>query len=161
MSKLKLSDWGHIAEIFGAVAVVISLLYVGKQLQQNTEAIQAQTSQQVLATYSVAQLSVIGEESMAPILIRADAGEVLTAEEALRLDTWAHLVISNWEQTYRSHQHGLLEDEVWQAWDIYFRSYMGSGYFHDAWVNNPIDGYTKSFMRYVDEDVLQSLPEQK
>ena len=42
MKKLSLADWGHIAEIFGAVAVVVTLAYVGLQLQQNTAAIQAQ-----------------------------------------------------------------------------------------------------------------------
>ena len=161
MKKLSLSDWGHIAEIFGAIAVVVSLIYVGIQLQQNTEAIQAQTSQQVLATYSEAQLTVIGDASMAPLLVKADAGEPLTPEEAMRLDTWAHLVISNWEQTYRSHQLGLLEDEVWLGWDRFFRWNMRSSYVRDAWVNNPIQGYTESFTRYINEEILNQKLERK
>lgn len=154
MKKLSLADWGHIAEIFGAVAVVVSLVYVGVQLQQNTEAIQAQTSQQVMATYTDAQLPILGEESIAPILVKADAGQPLTTEEAYRLDVWAHLVISNWEQTYRSHQNGQLEDEVWEAWDRYFRWSLKLPYVRDAWVNNPIEGYTASFTRYINEQVL-------
>ena len=161
MRKLSLADWGHIAEIFGAIAVVVSLVYVGKQLQQNTEAIQTQTSQQVLATYGLAQLTVIGDESMAPILVKADAGETLTPVEAMRLDTWVHLVFANWEQTYRSNRAGQLDDEDWQAWDRFFRWNMNSDYIRETWVNNPIDGYTTSFMRYVNEDVLKPGLEQQ
>ena len=155
MKKLSLADWGHVAEIFGAVAVVISLGYVGLQLKQNTEAIQAQTSQQVMATYSNIQFAILGEEALAPLFVKANTGQALTAVEAEKLGTWAHLVFSNWEQTYRSHQKGLLEDEVWAAWDIFFRWNMEYEFVHEAWVENPIEGYTTSFMRYVNEEVLK------
>ena len=158
MKNLRLSDWGHIAEIFGAVAVVISLVYVGVQLKQNTEAIQYQTSEQILSTYAEAQLTIIGETPMAPILVKADAGQPLTAEEAYQLDTWLHFVFSNWEQAYRSHNNGLLEDEVWRAWDTYYRWNMNVSYFRDAWINNPIEGYSESFLRYIDEEVLKDNP---
>ena len=36
MAKLKLSEWSQLAEIVGAFAVVVSLLYVGYQIQLNT-----------------------------------------------------------------------------------------------------------------------------
>jgi len=155
MKKLSLADWGHIAEIFGAFAVVISLVYVGKQLQQNTQAIQTQTSQQVMATYADAQFAIIGDESLAPILVKTEAGQPITAEEAYRLDVWAHLVISNWEQSFRSHKNGQLSDELWQAWDNFFRWNIEQEYVRNAWVNNPIDGYSASFSRYVNEQVIR------
>ena len=34
----RLQQWAHVAEITGAVAVVISLLYVGYQVSENTAA---------------------------------------------------------------------------------------------------------------------------
>jgi hypothetical protein len=159
MKKFTLADWGHIAEIFGAVAVVVSLVYVGKQLQQNTEAIQTQTSQQVMATYTDAQVAILGESPLAPLMVKAESGQETTAEEDYRLNVWAHLVIGNWEQSYRNHRDGLLQEEVWQAWDRFFRSNMEIEYFRDAWVNNPIDGYTVSFTRYVNEEVLGGNPQ--
>ena len=36
MRRLSLSEWASIAEIIGAVAVVLSLIYVGVQVQENT-----------------------------------------------------------------------------------------------------------------------------
>jgi len=154
MKKISLADWGHIAEIFGAIAVVLSLVYVGAQLKQNTAAIQAQTAQQVMSTYAETNFAIIGEEALAPLFIKVQNGEELTAVENEKLGVWAHIVFSNWEQAYRSHQNGLLEEEVWAAWDIYFRWNMEYPFVLDAWVNNPIEGYTKSFTRYVNEEVL-------
>lgn len=34
--KLKLSDWASIAEVVGAIAIVISLIYVGVQVNDST-----------------------------------------------------------------------------------------------------------------------------
>ncbi|MDA9764857.1 MAG: hypothetical protein P8L44_04930 [Opitutales bacterium] len=38
MKQLTLSNWAHIAEIIAAIVIVISILYVGKELKQNTQA---------------------------------------------------------------------------------------------------------------------------
>lgn len=39
----KLQKWAHVAEITGALVVVLSLIYVGYQIRQNTAAQQSET----------------------------------------------------------------------------------------------------------------------
>ena len=39
--RLKLSEWASIAEIIGAIAVIVSLIYVGYQVNDNTSAIRS------------------------------------------------------------------------------------------------------------------------
>ena len=39
--KLKLSDWASLAEVIGSLAVVLSLVFVGFQIQASTKAAQA------------------------------------------------------------------------------------------------------------------------
>jgi len=39
--KLKLAEWASIAEIIGAVAVIVSLIYVGLQVNDNTAAVRS------------------------------------------------------------------------------------------------------------------------
>ena len=46
---MKLEKWALIAEIIGGVAVVFSLIYVGFQVAQNTQAIRINTVQQSLS----------------------------------------------------------------------------------------------------------------
>jgi hypothetical protein len=47
MSKLKLSDWASVAEIVAAVAVAVSLLFVGLELQHNTAASESATREAI------------------------------------------------------------------------------------------------------------------
>ena len=39
--RLKLSEWASVAEIVGAFAVIVSLVYVGYQVNDNTSAIRS------------------------------------------------------------------------------------------------------------------------
>jgi hypothetical protein len=43
--NMKLSDWAHVAEIVGAVAVIVTLAYLAVQIEQNTIAVEASTRQ--------------------------------------------------------------------------------------------------------------------
>ena len=45
----KLSDWASIAEIAGAVAIVISLIYVGIQVNDSTRAVRSATASDAAA----------------------------------------------------------------------------------------------------------------
>ena len=45
---MKLSEWAHIAEITSAIAVVISLIYIGLEVNQNTAAVTANTRQSMI-----------------------------------------------------------------------------------------------------------------
>jgi hypothetical protein len=51
--KYKLSEVAHIAEIVGAVAIVLSLIFVGIQLQKNTSATRSASA--IAATNSMSQ----------------------------------------------------------------------------------------------------------
>jgi hypothetical protein len=46
--KLKLSDWANIAEVLGAVAIVVSLIFVGMQINQGNRETRAATVQSAL-----------------------------------------------------------------------------------------------------------------
>ena len=45
----KLSDWASIAEIIGALAIVISLIYVGVQVNDSTRAVRSATASDAAA----------------------------------------------------------------------------------------------------------------
>ena len=48
MRNMKLSEWASIAEVFGAIAVVVSLLFVGFQISDGNRETRAATEQAVL-----------------------------------------------------------------------------------------------------------------
>ena len=48
LMKIKLADWASIAEILGAVAIVISLVFVGFQINDGNRETRAATTQAIL-----------------------------------------------------------------------------------------------------------------
>jgi len=155
--KLTLSDFAQLTEILAGVAVVVSLIYVGLQVQQNTLAIKIAAEQQSHDAYRQAQIAIMEEPMMAIALEKAFSNQDLNPVEALQAETYVHFVFSNWELAYLNHKRELLDNEVWHAWERYYIWLMRSDLFSKAWIENPVDGYTRSFTDYINGVVLPQI----
>jgi hypothetical protein len=71
MAKFGLGDWANVAEIFAATGVIISLIFVGLQLQSNTEATEAATRE------------AINQKDMEYLSLRLDSSVLATANAKL------------------------------------------------------------------------------
>ncbi len=76
--KLKLSDMASIAEVIAAFAILISLVYVGVQLPENTKGIRAQSYYNVLSGKNALYRGLAAEEELFNIL-----GQGLAADPPL------------------------------------------------------------------------------
>lgn len=72
MKKLSLSELANLAEIVGAAAIVVSLIYVGQELKANTAAVQAASLQSITNSSSVSMLAVVENGDFADIRLRGD-----------------------------------------------------------------------------------------
>ena len=68
--KLKLKQWAQIAEVIGAVAIVVSLIYVASELRHNTDATQAATFQQMVQLSATTLITMAQNTEMADIYSR-------------------------------------------------------------------------------------------
>lgn len=114
--KRTLSDWASIAEILGAVAIIISLIFVGLEIRNNTAAVKAATFQNHMSN-EVNILHGIGSNpDLARIYIQyLNNRESLSDWEQkqgyyLRLATYRL-----WEDVYLQRLSGTLSDEGWDA----------------------------------------------
>ena len=76
---------GVVAEIVGALAVVITLIYLSVQLRLGREATQAQSSYATIDMYESWRSHLIENAQLAGIVARANRGEPLTDEEQIRV----------------------------------------------------------------------------
>jgi hypothetical protein len=155
--KLALSDWAELAEILAGIAVVLSLIYVGVQVRQNTQAIEIAAAQQSHDAYRQAQIAIMEEPTMAVALEKAYSNQQLSPVEALQVETYIHFIFSNWELAYLNHEKRLLDNEIWVAWERYYIWLMSYDNFKKSWIDNPVDGYTRSFTDYIDSTVLPKI----
>ena len=63
---MNLQDWSNVAQVIGALAVVISLVYVGFQVKRNTSAVRSATSQAVHNNHANWYMSMVGAAIPAP-----------------------------------------------------------------------------------------------
>ena len=84
---MKKINWKVVAELIGIVAIVGSLLFVGIQLRQEQTIAFAEINQSAVESY-VSVNAFIAEH--AGVLVRSNAGEQLTDEEALIINRIVH-----------------------------------------------------------------------
>lgn len=150
MQEKRLNTWVSVAEIVSAIAVVISLFYVGLQVNQNTAAVQTTIYKEITATYGALQLAIIENEQFAGILVKAEEQVSLTPTETYRLETWIWFHMGNWEQAYLANKQGILKSDVWLGWDRYYKWWMSKPFFLTVYENNPVQGLTDRFTSHVD-----------
>ena len=82
---MNLDQIANLAEIIGVTLVIASLIYVAKQLRQNTNAIHAQTRQAVLVAAQSELFAVMENPDLVISIVKMDS---LTPEEHVRLNSW-------------------------------------------------------------------------
>ena len=113
---MTIQDWGALGELVGGIAIIVSLIYVGLQIRQNTKAIRISAGQGMIAAWGQSNRDIISDpgfaEVIAPILDgRADIPE---GADGLRIRLWAQNVIREGELNYYNWAAGALEERYWQ-----------------------------------------------
>ena len=113
MKKFSLSDLANVAEIGAATAVVISLIFVGLQLQNSTEATEA-AIREAINRKDLAFLSLTIDSS---VLARANSkrrnGEELSPLEVDQLIREQYINFASFDYSYSEFRRGTQELDGW------------------------------------------------
>ncbi len=148
---MKLSEWASVAEIGSAIAVVVTLIYIGLEINQNTAAVIADT-RQAMIDYGREQSEVLLTDTILAALV--DKAETdpssLTPHERSQFYEFTTWRMAMWELSFLNHEVGLVDDEMWLAWDGYYRLLVFDkpGYV-DFWRDNRT-AYDARFQNHVD-----------
>ena len=112
MESITLEQMYYIGEIIAAIAVIASLLYVGRQIQQNAEALQAGQRQAILAEDTNYLTQVINH----PEITLAWTKPELTDEEVVKLRMALILFFRNRENDFAQYKRGVLNEADWQRY---------------------------------------------
>lgn len=108
---MSIMELGALGEFVGAFAVVMSLLYVGFQVRQNTRSVNAEMVQsQVDKTNRVSAL-LIEQPLLADALIRARDGVDLTSSDEMRIRIFYSMALRNFEAFLSAERLGVLSEQ--------------------------------------------------
>lgn len=148
--KLSLERWALIAEIIGGVAVILSVIYLGFEVRQNTSAMKSLTHQQMFDTTSSLNQSISNDPQLAKLLAAAniDYTKLSDGEKNQLMFLWINW-FNMWHSGYLNWVAGFLDEEAWVLWDHgmtkMVSSYQSS---RNVWMVFD-DAYNADFQRHV------------
>jgi hypothetical protein len=153
MRKLKLSEWASISEIIASVVIVVSLVYVGFELNQNTQALQQGSYQSVLDRLAQSQMALALDEDLLNIVAIAEISP--TELSAIAWRRFSHYVLPHfgeWEYLYLSKKDNAISDPQWLAFEPYFLGIFCKPGYRRFWNENR-HAYSEEFIGYIETEV--------
>ena len=115
MKRLSLSEWSSIAEIVGAIAVVISLLFVTFSINKNTAMLETNAEREFLDAWrTTVQMPFYMNERLAEIQLKVHTGERLAPIEAKMWENFLRALFDTWFEYYGAYPPGQVSDRSWE-----------------------------------------------
>ena len=137
-----------VAEILSSVAILITLVYLVVEIQQNSEATQAETRQAILDSDQQFLEFYVDSPELHLLQFKPD----LSVEERIRLSfvltTFVRMRENNWLQ----YENGTLDDVTWQAYRLTLISQLSAPQTRAWWQNFPVERiWDSEFISLVNE----------
>jgi len=114
--KLKLSKLASIAEIIGAFAVVISLIYVGVQVRDSASAVRSAAANDANVAMQSWYLQIGSDQQTSNLWWRAiTSEEALSDEEEFQFIMMTHAAFLGFQNSYLLAEEGTIDPELREA----------------------------------------------
>ena len=114
--RVKLTEWASIAEIIGAGAVVVSLLYVGLQVNDNTSAIRSTAANDATVTLQAWYLEMGTNRQAGDVWFNAiTSQEPLDTHDEFQFIMSMHSAMMGMQNSFLLSQEGTIDTEFREA----------------------------------------------
>ena len=104
---------GAIANLFAALGVIATLIYLAMQIRQNTKAVRSSSIESLVHNLSATAQAAVENEYMVPLMLKANAGpETLTEVERVRMHFWFIMTFRRFEGVYFQRELGFVDAAV-------------------------------------------------
>ena len=114
-----------LAEVLGVIGLVITVLYLSRQVRDNTNSIRRSTTHDALRSIAGFNEFVASDPELTDLFWRGTSDpEGLTDAEWRRFVSLASTLIRRFELLYLDHREGSLPDQIWEAQETNIRTWM-------------------------------------
>jgi len=126
----------RLVEIFGTIGVALSLIFVGVEINQNTNLSRNQAYLDFAESLKDLTLQIATDEVLPSLVARTVAGETrndFSLEDQVRLNSMQIATVRVWEGLFRSWQSGFLPEEAISNTNIGGGILLNNDYFREFW----------------------------
>jgi len=155
---MNLTDLANIGQVIGAIAVVISLIYVALQIRQNTNAVRAATVQSVHEHFANWYTTFASDPSLSAVVINGlkDYGSLSETDKA-RLVAIFMAFLSYSQNAFLKWRQGLLAPSLWLGWEQVIMNLVCAPGGKAFWKERSYL-FGEEFRRYVEDDLMKRTP---
>jgi hypothetical protein len=153
-----LQDLGNLGEILGALAVVVSLFYVGSQIRQNTAAVRSSTAQAVHDNYAAwySHLAADGELVRISIQGLKDYASLPDVEKARFVSNFMAF-LSYSQNAFYQWREGSLTPQLWVGWEALMINLVSSPGGKQFWAERAY-AFGEEFRSHVVNVIMKRTP---
>ena len=142
---------GALAELLGAAGVIISIIYLARQVSHNTQATRLDATFRVMeSTVGTSGLPLVNDAELGGRLFAALQGERPSDPgELLQVQAWCFVTLKTIENAFYQFQHGSLDPAVWQNWADWWAPWLRLPGFRAYWEDRR-DVFLPDFREVVD-----------
>lgn len=127
LTRARLERWALVAEIVGAFAVVLSVVYLGLQIADNTKLLRSQAHYNALSLAQRPLELMVENESLAAVISKCDATPAAASSiEWERCLNYYFIQFNSWEYMYYQHRDRSIPRQLWVGADAYFKSLVAT-----------------------------------
>jgi len=155
-----LQNLGNLGEFVGAIGVVISLIYLGRQLVQNTQSVRAASFNSMVQNSIRLSEHAFRDGEFSTFIVRAQsAPESLSPAEKLRWDSYMTAVWRHFGNLQYAHRVGTLDSQMWAAYKATLKDHLRTSSW-SAWFQEHRELFSSALGQQVDETVAELVAEE-
>ena len=150
-----LADLAYLAEVIGAIAVVVSLFYVASQIRQNTRAVKSATAQSVHEHFASWYHLLANDGELSQIVVNGlkDYASLSEKDKARFVATFMAF-LSYSQNAFIKWREKALSDDLWSGWELLMMNLVAAPGGKSFWKER---GYLfgEEFRDFVQSDLMQ------
>ena len=147
---MNLSKLADLSEIVSSVAIVVTLIYLVVEINQNTDALYAESRQSVL-TASQAELFELVEHP--DIILSVVKEQPLTEADQVKIGAWLAAAMRAREFSWLQYSSGIIDEAQWASEVLIIRWLLDTARTRDWWRNVGRFNSNPGFVAFVEKDM--------
>ena len=159
--KPQLEIVARIAETAAAIAVVLSVIYLARQISDNTKLLRSQAHFNALLLGQRPLELMVANESLADAVVQCDGSpDHVTATTWERCLNYYFMQFNAWEYFYYENNDEAIPRQLWTGADEYFKALIGTKPAYVRFWSEQHGGFAEPFKSYATQHFPRSAPVQ-